>query len=112
MPSVTSGKEYHQASSYDRFRMKGHRLDWAHQPDPYKTYDGIDQISLPLFEVTDRPKVSLWDLNAEKLPETPKDGFTLQQLSGLLLLGYGFTAKARQPGYEFFYRSAASAGAL
>ena len=110
MPSVTSGKEYHEATGYDRFRMKGHGLDWAQQPDPYKTYGNIDQIPLP--EVSELPKISLWDLNEEKLPETPRERFDLNRLSRILLIGYGFTAKARQPGHEFFYRSAASAGAL
>ena len=110
MHSVTSGKEYHETTGYDRFRMKGHGLDWAHQPDPYKTYGGIDQIPLP--EVSELPKIPLWDLNQEKLGDTPKERFDLNRLSRILRLGYGFTAKARQPGHEFFYRSAASAGAL
>ena len=110
MAIVSSGKEYHTVTGYDRFRMKGHGLDWAQQPDPYKTYGNIDQI--PLSEVSELPKISLWDLNEEKLPETPRERFDLNRLSRILLIGYGFTAKARQPGHEFFYRSAASAGAL
>ena len=110
MPTVTTGKEYHTITSYDRFRMKGHGLDWAHQPDPYKTYEGIEQIQLP--EVSDVPKISLWDLNEEEVLDTQPEPFDLNRLSRILLLSYGFTAKARHPGYEFFYRSAASAGAL
>ncbi|HIJ57774.1 MAG TPA: SagB/ThcOx family dehydrogenase [Deltaproteobacteria bacterium] len=110
MPIVSSGKEYHTVTGYDRYRMKGHGLDWAHQPDPYKSYRGIDQIPLP--EVSELPKLSLWGLNEKKLADTPRETFDLNRLSRILFLGYGFTAKARQTGYEFFYRSAASAGAL
>ena len=110
MPSVASGKEYHTITSYDRFRMTGHGLDWAHQPDPYKTYEGMDQIPLP--EVSDFPKRSLWDLNDVKASDTQTQMLDLNRLSRILLLGYGLTARARQPGYEFYYRSAASAGAL
>jgi hypothetical protein len=38
--------DYHQETSYDRFRMSGHSLDWASQPKVFKEYPGITPLSL------------------------------------------------------------------
>ena len=39
--------QYHQETSYDRFEMSGHSLDWANQPKVFKEYPGITSLSLP-----------------------------------------------------------------
>jgi SagB-type dehydrogenase family enzyme len=50
------------------------------------------------------------------LKEKQKEGLTVdlgaEKLSLILLLAYGFTDRARHPDGDFYYRSAASAGAL
>ena len=106
---INSGKDYHFATSYDRYRMKGHRLDWPNQPNVYKTYDGIDPIPLP--EVSQFPEISLWELTRQ-IQTRPDVALNLDRLSQLFTLSFSLTAKSRQSGYEFYYRSVASAGAL
>jgi SagB-type dehydrogenase family enzyme len=100
--------QYHEETSYDRQDMSGHYLDWANQPDVYKEYPGIAPLPLPReVDLPKRPLSSLIKERAEK--QGPLD---ITGLSRLLLLTNTLTAKARHPGGDFFYRSAASAGAL
>lgn len=101
---------YHRATSYDRFEMSGHTLDWANQPKVFKEYPGIPSLSLPRDLQFPNGKFSaiLGEPAAEGLPKP----FDLEALSLLLLLSNTLTAKARYPEGDFFFRSAASAGAL
>lgn len=101
---------YHHATSYDRYAMKPHSLDWKNQPAPYKQYPGIETIALP--EVTDLYAVSLLEAFQQRVQKDPGRPFGLETLSRVLMLACGLTAKARQPGGEFYFRSAPSAGAL
>jgi SagB-type dehydrogenase family enzyme len=107
---INSGKDYHFATSYDRYGMKGHRLDWPNQPRVYKTYDGIDPIPLP--EVSQFPETSLWTLTKKQTQTGSGTALNLERLSQIFTLSFSLTAKSRQSGYEFYYRSVASAGAL
>lgn len=102
--------EYHQETSYDRLAMSGHSLDWAHQPKVFKEYPGIPSLSLPKDLQMPKAKLSaiLGDASAAGLAK-PLDQETL---SLLLLLSYTYTARSRYPEGDFFFRSAASAGAL
>jgi SagB-type dehydrogenase family enzyme len=102
--------EYHQATSYDRFEMSGHALDWANQPKVFKEYPGIPSLSLPRDLKIPKGKLSavLGEPAAAGMPQ-PLD---VETLSLLLLLSYTHTARARHPEGDFFFRSAASAGAL
>jgi SagB-type dehydrogenase family enzyme len=102
--------EYHQATSYDRFEMSGHPLDWANQPKVFKEYPGI--ISLPLPRDLRFPKGKLSALLGEAVASDAPKPLDLEILSLLLLLSYTHTAKTRYPEGDFFFRSAASAGAL
>jgi len=105
---TNSCMQYHEETSYDRQDMSGHYLDWANQPDVYKEYPGIAPLPLPReVDLPKRPLSSLIKERAEK--QGPLD---ITGLSRLLLLTNTLTAKARHPGGDFFYRSAASAGAL
>jgi len=102
--------DYHRATSYDRFEMSGHSLDWANQPKVFKEYPGISSLSLPRDLQIPRGKLSaiLSEPEAAGLAK-PLD---METLSLLLLLSYTHTARARHPEGDFFFRSAASAGAL
>lgn len=51
-----SAQDDHKLTSYDRFKLGGHGLDWGTQPNVFKTYPGLKTISLP--------QVAKW-------PETP-----------------------------------------
>jgi SagB-type dehydrogenase family enzyme len=102
--------DYHQATSYDRFEMSGHSLDWANQPRVVKAYPGI--ISLPLPRDLKFPTGKLSAILREPAAAGLPKSLDLETLSSLLLLSNTYTAKARYPEGDFFFRSAASAGAL
>ena len=102
--------DYHLETSYDRSRMSGHFMDWANQPDVFKTYEGREPILLP--REVELPRGKLNNLLAGETPGVPVSGMDLPTLSRLLLLTYTFTAKTRSQEGHFYFRSAASAGAL
>lgn len=102
--------EYHQATSYDRFDMSGHSLDWANQPTVFKEYPGSTSLSLP--RDLKIPKGKLSAILKESEVGTVTGDLDIETLSLLLLLSYTHTARARNPEGDFFFRSAASAGAL
>jgi SagB-type dehydrogenase family enzyme len=106
----TTSKDYHTATSYDRFDMTGHHLDWQNQPDVFKAYPGKEILALPRPE--NMPERSLWGLYREI--EESRDGNDLDfhRLSQIFLLSQALTAKGRSGGDDFYFRSAASAGAL
>jgi len=103
--------KYHSTTSYDRSKMGGHFLDWENQPGLLKTYANRELLEMPkgiplpkedLFTLYDRPSVK----------EKPKAIPDLENLSRILLLTNTLTAQARHSNGTFYYRSAASAGAL
>jgi len=106
----TSGFSYHQRVSYDRAKMTGHFLDWAHQPRVYKRYPGIEPISLP--QEVRFPDIRLSSLLKDRKTASFQPGMDLRGLSRIFRLSYSLTAKARHSGGDFYYRSVASAGAL
>lgn len=102
---------YHDRTSYERSKMGGHYLDWRNQPEVFKVYEGLSSVSMPRGMPLPREDFfSLYD--------DPKDntsfsgGYDLELLSKILLLTYTLTAKTSHSGGAFYYRSAASAGAL
>lgn len=102
--------EYHGRTAYDRHRMSGHALDWGSQPDVFKTYPGLETISLnePTALPTDSFSALIeLDLTDSPVPEIDHDCLTL-----ILRLTQSLTAKARYGNVDFYYRSVASAGAL
>ncbi|MGD2125430.1 MAG: SagB/ThcOx family dehydrogenase [Desulfobacteraceae bacterium] len=107
---IQSCAHYHDETSYDRHHMTGHYLDWANQPDVYKDYPGIKPIGLP--RQIQLPKERLSSLLRQPDTNDRVRKIDLEMLSRILLLTYSLTAKARHPGGDFYYRSAASAGAL
>jgi SagB-type dehydrogenase family enzyme len=102
--------DYHQETSYDRRRMGGHFLDWANQPAVFKAYHGIDPIKLS--REVELPKRKLSSLLLDNPPGALATGIDLSTLSKVLLLTQTLAAKARSQEGDFYFRSAASAGAL
>ena len=105
-----SAVQYHRETSYRRDRMGGPSLDWANQPNVYKTYPGIEPIPLPREPAL--LEVPLLELFGQSPAAVPKPELTAEDLSAILLLTHSLTAKARHPGGDFYYRATASAGAL
>ncbi|MBW2028329.1 MAG: SagB/ThcOx family dehydrogenase [Deltaproteobacteria bacterium] len=106
---ITSCEQYHEESSYDRHRMSGHFLDWASQPAVFKAYQGIEPLEMPRDVAL--PKRPFSSLLKEKAGKGGSIG-DIKGLSRILLLTNTLTARARHPDEHFYYRSAASAGAL
>ncbi|MBA3027912.1 MAG: SagB/ThcOx family dehydrogenase [Desulfobacteraceae bacterium] len=105
----TPSLHYHSATSYSRRGMNNRGLDWAHQPTLVKSYPlDLPKVTLPSFGTV--TPASLWDLSdANPVPKV----LGLDHLTSILDLTLTLTAKAKHPSGDFYYyRSAASAGAL
>jgi SagB-type dehydrogenase family enzyme len=108
--SQTAGL-YHEKTCYERSRMGGHFLDWQNQPDVFKRYDGLETVSMPLEMSLPREDLfALYEMPL-KNPDS-REVFDLEKLSRILLLTYTLTSRTRHSNGTFYYRSAASAGAL
>ena len=93
---IKSSADYHSATSYDRYDMKGHFIDWENQPCLYKSYAGIEAI--PLRKVTEFPEKSLWELEQEPNRPLDSDELDLYLLSRIFSVGYSHTAKRPHGG--------------
>lgn len=112
MPQTAS--EYHHQTSYDRQRLSGHHLDWANQPDVFKQYAEIPGRPLPAPQGYARR--SLWELTAQPAATSPSNRsdnqLTSQLWARILMLANGLSAQSHISGGVYYYRTAASAGAL
>ncbi|MCP4666656.1 MAG: SagB/ThcOx family dehydrogenase [Deltaproteobacteria bacterium] len=109
-PNTPTAAPYHHLTSYQRHNMSGHVLDWENQPDLYKTYSHAESVPLPK-DVRHR-KTKLSQVLKEGSPEANPRVPDMDDLARIFSLAYSMTAKARHGGADFYYRSAASAGAL
>ena len=107
---IFNGSEYHWKTGYDRQHMAGHFLDWENQPNLYKHYTGIQ--SIPLSPVSRFPNESIWGLAPPVANKPSARTLDKNRLSKILYLAGGITARRRQGGKDFYFRSVASAGAL
>jgi SagB-type dehydrogenase family enzyme len=107
---IKSCSAYHQKTSYTRYGLKGHILDWEHPPNLYKTYPGKNGI--PLLKINTLPKKNLWRLVQSRSPKKPDTDLDLNLFSQIFLLSYSITARRQYSGRDFYYRTVPSAGAL
>jgi SagB-type dehydrogenase family enzyme len=107
---IKTASQYHSHTSYKRGRMGGHYLDWQNQPDVFKKYQGITPIPLP--DETPSLIKDLWSVLKETDIDPACRKMDINHLSLILRLTCTLTARARHGAEDFFYRSAASAGAL
>ncbi len=103
---------YHTLTSYDRFRMTPHRLDWENQPRLDKGYPTLDTLELDRHPPI--PRINYGKLvhragNNVDLPGQPLD---MKTVSSLFLLTEKMTAQSIYGNQPFYFRSVASAGAL
>ncbi len=103
-------QNYHRHTLYDPLKMGGPGLDWSNQPAVYKNYSGLDRVNLP--EISALPDKSFTELLKPREAAPAARGVSLQDLSRVLYLGYGITARRQSSGGDFYYRSVPSAGAL
>ena len=107
---ITSCKDYHLLTSYERQRMSGHSLDWSNQPSVYKNYQDLEVVPLPSSEAT--PETSLSGIVLSDPVGKGSAPLDLERLNRVFSLAYSLTAKSIHPGGEFYYRNVPSAGAL
>jgi SagB-type dehydrogenase family enzyme len=108
---IHTSAQYHQQTSYKRHEMTGHFLDWENQPTVFKTYPGVTPVQLPgEIQFPDTTLCSLLKKAPTRNRTPPSLG--IEDVSRVLMLTCRLTARARHANGEFYYRSAASAGAL
>lgn len=107
---IKTAAQYHDHSSYDRHKMAGHMLNWSNQPRVFKRYEGIDPVPLP--EAVPLPKKRLSHVLKRTDVRGEAGEVTVEDLSRILLVANGPTARVRYSDGDFYFRSAASAGAL
>ena len=108
--SQTAGA-YHEKTSYNRSKMGGHFLDWQNQPETIKRYDGRETVAMPRdMPLSGEDLFSLYEGPCKT--RVSNVVFDLEELSRILLLTYTLTSQSRHANGMFYYRSAASAGAL
>ncbi|RJR22341.1 MAG: SagB/ThcOx family dehydrogenase [Desulfobacteraceae bacterium] len=104
---------YHNLTSYERMKMGDHSLDWTNRPNVFKSYPKASKISLPGIREFDEVKKPLFPLFEPVVHSESKDfKMTVDDLAKILVLTQTITAKSQGGATEFFFRSAASAGAL
>ena len=108
---IRTSAQYHRQTSYKRHEMTGHLLDWENQPTVFKTYPGVTPVQLP--GGMQLPDTTLWNLlKKDRAGNRTPSALGITDISLILMLTCRLTAKARHANGEFYYRSAASAGAL
>ena len=110
IPMTDHIQRYHRQTMYDPIAMGGHSLDWSNQPEVYKNYSGLNRVNLP--DIAALPDIAVSELIKPQRTVLASGGVSLQDLSRMLLLGYGITARRQSSGDDFYYRSVPSAGAL
>jgi SagB-type dehydrogenase family enzyme len=101
------GRAYLRDTRHRRGHLVGGRMDWANQPDWFKTYPDAPRVKLPDLALDDS---GLFDALARRrsVRAYGPEPLALGELGALLWAGAGITA--RQEGFAL--RAAPSAGAL
>lgn len=108
---IMDATTYHNQTSYSRYHMKPHHLDWDHVPQLQKVYQKRPSMRLkPPEALPDESFIEVVDGHMIGDSLRPTLGF--QDLSAILMLANGITAQRRYGSQTQFFRSAPSAGAL
>ena len=102
------GDKFQQETKYYPGKMSGKRLDWASQPDIYKTYPDCQIIKLP--HITPLANMSLHKALKQRKSIRGYHNTPLNKKALSYLLWASTGISRREGGYEF--RTAPSAGAL
>lgn len=110
MSPIDRALAYHTRSKHHprRFAPSLGYLDWATQPDPFRTFKGAPRVDLPLLEGDLAP--SFRDLDTpERIPAQP---FSLSTVAILLELSLGISAWKQHGSSRWALRSNPSSGNL
>jgi SagB-type dehydrogenase family enzyme len=102
--------DYHERSKhrFDRYAPGPGQLDWANQPDPFRSYAGADRIALPL--TAQALGVRYADLRAARLP--PARAFDIDAIGALFELSLAVSAWKSFGGASWALRCNPSSGNL
>lgn len=103
-------QDYHKATSYNRYRMSPHNLDWGNVPALYKNYPQLPCVALQPAKMSF--DISLRQVFERNDSDDHQTAVNFENLSMALALAYGITARRRHGAQTYCYRSAPSAGAL
>lgn len=100
---------YHNETKHapQRYARSLGYMDWANQPDPFRSYIGAEQISLPLSLENNTPPYHL--IFNDELPYAP---LLLQSISQLFQFSMGLAAWKQAGGEKWALRCNASSGNL
>jgi SagB-type dehydrogenase family enzyme len=110
MDACTAVLAYHERSKHrlERYAPGPGQLDWANQPDPFRTYAGAARVALPLC--ADRLQVPYRDVRAGRLPAQAQ--FTVDSLGMLFELSFAISAWKAYAGSRWALRCNPSSGNL
>jgi len=105
--------DYHEATKHspESIRRRGHLLDWANKPHPFKVYAGLQRVPLP-EEIPSLGVPALETIDTTAVGD-PGPGPDLASLARLLVRGAGVHHVVTFPSADVtHFRNYASAGAL
>jgi SagB-type dehydrogenase family enzyme len=101
---------YHERTKHrpERYAKGPQGLDWATQPNPFRTFAGAPQFQLPLSSSDDTPPAAALFGAAT----VPPRAFTLAAVSLFLELSMGLSARKEMAGSSWYLRMNPSSGNL
>jgi SagB-type dehydrogenase family enzyme len=107
---MLSAIQYHERTKHHpgRYARSPGFLDWANEPDPFRTYEGSPLLSLPLAEKD--PDLDYQDLYERKNKKL--QAFSLKNISSLLEFSLGLSAWKSYGGSSWPLRMNPSSGNL
>jgi SagB-type dehydrogenase family enzyme len=104
---------YHERTKHhmNRYARGPGQLDWANQPDPFRRFDGVPLITLPLLGAAEEPLAPRYDdlYNAGSVPSAP---LTLRSLSRLFEYSLAISAWKQAGSTRWALRCNPSSGNL
>ncbi len=107
---IESAQDYHRATSYVRYGIKGHALDFEHYPAQTKSYAFLKTIDFPKAQACDTLLTDLL-LFPQGSVETLLQP-DVRTLCAILYHAYGRKKSVQARGMAFHYRTVPSAGGL
>jgi len=101
---------YHEATKhhYDRYARSSGYMDWQNQPNPFRSYQGVPVLHLPLLE--NDPPAAHPDLYERKT--NTRQPVTVETVAGFLELSLGLSAWKAAAGSRWSLRINPSSGNL
>ncbi len=101
---------YHEESKhhFHRYAKSPGYMDWKNQPNPFRFYEGVKTVSLPLIE--ENPKAEYMDLYTRE--NTKPQAFSLENISRFIALALGLSAWKSTSGSRWSLRMNPSSGNL